>query len=268
MSVDYHSPTQNTMLTPLTLFLLGASPIPGVAAEPLPIVIPLETATAVESYEDLIKAYSAAKNARRAEIKAAKTAKERKELRAMRPASQFLARFEAVGEAGDVRGFLWMLTESRKLGIKKSDRITHKLDIYGRIVMAPAGSKEFVSALRMIGEDDKLDATQRVNLLKRVMGREDVLGKGQCTAQLLAGSLLFKSEVGSDMAMGKQILEELVANEKCSGFAGAAEQALSGISIEVGGMAPDFQGTTIDGETFNLYDYRGKVVLVDFFGFW
>jgi hypothetical protein len=36
----------------------------------------------------------------------------------------------------------------------------------------------------------------------------------------------------------------------------------------VGEPAPDFTGRTIDGSTFKLSDYRGKVVMLDFWGDW
>ncbi len=36
----------------------------------------------------------------------------------------------------------------------------------------------------------------------------------------------------------------------------------------VGKKAPDFEGEDQDGKTFKLSDYRGKVVVVDFWGFW
>ncbi|MBL4771474.1 MAG: redoxin domain-containing protein [Planctomycetes bacterium] len=257
------------MLIPITLLLLGATPPPAVAPVAAPTVAVAWTAPVrVDSYGDLMSAYSQAKADRRAAIKAAGSAKERRELRAKRPATDFLPRFEALGESGDVRGFTWMLDEAKRLGIGKSDRLAHLLDVYGRIVMAPADSKHFAEAMQRIGEEKKLDASQRVSLLKRVLGREDAAGEGRCTAQLFAGSLLFKSDVASDQAMGEQILKELVASESCSNQVKAAEQALLGVSIEVGGTAPDFEGTTIDGKTFNLSDYRGKVVLLDFFGFW
>jgi peroxiredoxin len=36
----------------------------------------------------------------------------------------------------------------------------------------------------------------------------------------------------------------------------------------VGKPAPDFYAETIDGHAFKLSDYKGKVVLLDFYGFW
>jgi peroxiredoxin len=35
-----------------------------------------------------------------------------------------------------------------------------------------------------------------------------------------------------------------------------------------GKMAPDIEGEDIDGKRFKLSDYRGKVVLLDFWGDW
>ena len=36
----------------------------------------------------------------------------------------------------------------------------------------------------------------------------------------------------------------------------------------VGSQAPEIEGQDVDGETFRLSDYRGKVVLLDFWGHW
>jgi thiol-disulfide isomerase/thioredoxin len=36
----------------------------------------------------------------------------------------------------------------------------------------------------------------------------------------------------------------------------------------VGEVAPDFEGTMPNGATLNLSDYRGKIVLLDFWGTW
>jgi cytochrome oxidase Cu insertion factor (SCO1/SenC/PrrC family) len=39
-------------------------------------------------------------------------------------------------------------------------------------------------------------------------------------------------------------------------------------NLSVGCVAPDFHAEDVDGAAFQLSDYRGKVVLVDFWGFW
>ena len=37
---------------------------------------------------------------------------------------------------------------------------------------------------------------------------------------------------------------------------------------KVGEQAPDIIGEDVDGKEFKLSDYRGKVVVLDFWGFW
>jgi cytochrome oxidase Cu insertion factor (SCO1/SenC/PrrC family) len=38
--------------------------------------------------------------------------------------------------------------------------------------------------------------------------------------------------------------------------------------IQIGSKAPDIAGEDIEGKNFKLTDYRGKVVMLDFWGHW
>ena len=38
--------------------------------------------------------------------------------------------------------------------------------------------------------------------------------------------------------------------------------------LQIGMTAPDIVGEDVDGVKFKLSDYRGKVLVVDFWGFW
>ena len=40
------------------------------------------------------------------------------------------------------------------------------------------------------------------------------------------------------------------------------------IGINIGNIAPDFRGTTLDGKTIRLSEFRGKIVLVNDFASW
>jgi hypothetical protein len=48
----------------------------------------------------------------------------------------------------------------------------------------------------------------------------------------------------------------------------AATEPPIAIGLEVGHRAPDFEAKDIEGVAFKLSDYRGKVVVLDFWGFW
>ena len=40
------------------------------------------------------------------------------------------------------------------------------------------------------------------------------------------------------------------------------------VGLQVGFRAPDFEAVDLEGKRFKLSDYRGKVVALDFWGFW
>jgi hypothetical protein len=40
------------------------------------------------------------------------------------------------------------------------------------------------------------------------------------------------------------------------------------IGLQVGNLAPEIEGEDIERRTFKLSDYRGKVVMLDFWGHW
>jgi cytochrome oxidase Cu insertion factor (SCO1/SenC/PrrC family) len=53
-----------------------------------------------------------------------------------------------------------------------------------------------------------------------------------------------------------------------SSSAVAAAPANAKVGRDVGNLAPDFEAKDVEGKAFRLSDYRGKVVLLDFWGFW
>jgi cytochrome oxidase Cu insertion factor (SCO1/SenC/PrrC family) len=51
------------------------------------------------------------------------------------------------------------------------------------------------------------------------------------------------------------------------GLSAAAPEDVK-VGLEVGNRAPEIQGEDLDGVKFKLSDYRGKVVMLDFWGDW
>jgi len=67
----------------------------------------------------------------------------------------------------------------------------------------------------------------------------------------------------------KQCLEQLVQEYATSKEAPNAKGTLFRLNkLRPGMAAPDFEAVDVDGESFRLSDYGGRVVLLDFWGFW
>ncbi len=68
---------------------------------------------------------------------------------------------------------------------------------------------------------------------------------------------------GHDGHKATEVASKLVAKlEK------GEDEPSENVGTEVGQVAPDIVGLDLDGESFNLYDYKGKVVMLDFWGDW
>jgi len=68
----------------------------------------------------------------------------------------------------------------------------------------------------------------------------------------------------------EDVLQDFKAVKSAQGTLGSqAEAELFELrNLTVGRVAPDIVGQDVDGATFKLSDYRGKVVVLDFWGFW
>ena len=86
-------------------------------------------------------------------------------------------------------------------------------------------------------------------------------GLGKLCASLGAGE--------PDAKLATEVLRKILANSPHADVKAAAESSLFELEhLQVGMKAPDFEAVDQGGEGFRLSDYAGKVVLVDFWGFW
>jgi len=73
-------------------------------------------------------------------------------------------------------------------------------------------------------------------------------------------------ETGTDS--GDTTVANSAGNNATTVSEGRAAPVNATIGFEVGNQAPEITGEDIDGKKFKLSDYRGKVVLLDFWGDW
>ena len=104
---------------------------------------------------------------------------------------------------------------------------------------------------------------------------DDVAGKhkdADCQAQalLVRGSIRLQTAQSDDeRKAAAEDLRKVATVAKDDDLKKQAKDALFEIeNLQVGCTAPDIAAKDVDGVDFKLSDYRGKVVLLDFWGFW
>ncbi|MFT4511836.1 MAG: hypothetical protein ACI89X_001042 [Planctomycetota bacterium] len=98
--------------------------------------------------------------------------------------------------------------------------------------------------------DNHSDKAIRV---KALLARARMHGAANKTEQAVA-DLKMVMELTTDADLLAEAKEALVEVQK--------------VAPSVGAAAPEIDGVDVDGVNFKLSDYRGKVVLLDFWGFW
>jgi hypothetical protein len=83
-----------------------------------------------------------------------------------------------------------------------------------------------------------------------------------------------KDQVAADNAEAEKLFEKVLADYKDIkvGQMSLAERSESNLfeirHLQIGNVVPDIEGEDTDGKKFKLSDYRGKVVMLDFWGHW
>lgn len=245
-----------------TCLPLGATDL--ASPEPLAVAATFDG----EAYDTLVEAYESAYTAWREKISAAESSKERKALRAAPPAADYWPRFEKLASQGEGQALLWMATHVTKLKVKSSERGAILTPIFESLVSDHV-TEDWFSAVpgEIYKQRRKLGEESALALLARIVdGSKD--DEVRASALLQQYLVLGRQEGEEAAASAAAILERLSADfpNTAAGMQ-ARVRSLQG-KTEVGMVAPDFGGKSIDGFEFKLSEFRGKVVMLDFYGFW
>jgi thiol-disulfide isomerase/thioredoxin len=214
----------------------------------------------------LSREYEVAQAAHRAELERLKGAA-RAERAEDKPAAQFWGRFEALAAAGEGRAVFWMASHARERGaaIPAAEGRAQAKQLYGELVAGWADAAWFGKVVDQLGSERALLGGEELERLYRVVLERNPARGVQ--AQALAGLAqeLARQKTPEAEREAEQLRARLAAD-----YADTEQGARAARKLElaVGSPAPEFTGRTIDGREFKLSDYRGQVVLVDFYGFW
>lgn len=252
----------------LTTILFLASGLPfGTATActpaPMSVVTPAE-----ETFATLVVEYDAALQTWRDQLNEAETSKERKALRDANPALAFWPRFQKLADAGDGESLLWQVEHLRDTGVKSKKRGEQLRPLYDKLVEHHADEDWFVKVPDQLYRQRRYVGNEEAHaLLVRIDKGSENLDVRASAVMTLAN---LTAKIGGEGSEAKvEALYDRLEKEFAETEAGmkARTKRMQG-QTEVGKEAPEFVGKTIDGFEFKLSEYRGKVVMLDFYGFW
>ena len=154
----------------------------------------------------------------------------------------------------------------------KTTRVTDPRPLLRRLISDHASSPKFIVIARHL--DRHLRSFPREEMIGLVDLVLEQTPSDEIRAYALYGRARMltrgKDATAEDRARAERELAEaasLVAVDSSLGLVLAGRE-LKKTHLKVGFEAPDIVGTDLDGEEFRLSDYRGKVVMLDFWGDW
>lgn len=190
-------------------------------------------------------------------------------LRKQKPAVEFYPKFAEFADRGEGRALIWMMERCKDAGQKSRESKETRSRLAARLVKEHVNDECFADALPVIFKNKSSIGIEGLEALSNQIFDtcESKVTKAQ-TMSHLAG-VFSRSKKGGHMDKGEALYKRLETEFSED----VLSQALSGqrfrdMFLRVGKVAPDFDAETADGEAFKLSDYRGKVTLIDFWGFW
>jgi hypothetical protein len=187
------------------------------------------------------------------------------------PLAAWFPRNEELADLGQPDALVWCLQQVSTTGRDLATILACKDRWYAKLVEEHVDSAALEKALvylRAEGSPGGLPAARAMELLETVARTTK---KPAVQAKALSAVLepLSRSGLADAPARRKALLERLVKEHGDTPEGLRAKAALNGeVNLAIGNVAPDFTTKDADGVEFKLSDYRGKVVVLDFWGFW
>jgi hypothetical protein len=224
------------------------------------------------AYAELDKAYQAGKRAALEELDRRRAAGEKlTEAETKSAALEYWPRFEALSSKGSGHARLWMALEMQS-AFKSRDRAVNQKEsvrLLDEVVAKDADAAwigelaKSLTALYITLPEEEVDRV--VDALAAKSSRKEVV------AEALYRSAAFDktSKRAGAAARADEITKRLQRDYADTNFGRKARgEENRAVGLNVGNLAPEFTTQDSEGVTFKLSDYRGKVVVLDFWGFW
>jgi len=201
----------------------------------------------------------------------AKTDEEKQKAIAGMPGKNYLPEIRAIAEeaAGTdtaAQAWIWVL----KLGVEPKER----QEIVELLLSDHMSSTAMEELANQVAGSVVDQGEERVVEALRAIVDESPHPSARAAALFSLGTVLLDSKDAAHKAEGHACLEAVVTkyaefSRGDSTYKAAAEGLLFALDhLQIGMTAPDFESVDENGVKWKLSDYKGKVVVVDFWGFW
>ncbi len=187
------------------------------------------------------------------------------------PTPGFYDRFEQLALQDQPDALRWCIGIAGSIGFSMDEAIARKLVLYEHMVKAHAASHwidDIIQFLRNEGGPTGVGVERGTGFLADI-AKATSNAQTRANALWTEGSLFFDSKKPEEQARATAVWKEIVA--KCPNTPQsrrAAGLVFQADHLQVGMTAPDVSTVDTDGAAFKLSDFRGKVTVVVFWGFW
>jgi len=223
-----------------------------------------EVAPAKDVVATLAAEYDEAVKAHKKELKEAKRT-ERKAIRDRHPVNEYWPKFQKLAEGNNGRALMWLADHVKdNRSIKRADRAKTLKPIYAALIKHHGDKAWFGDALNSLSKNAKMLEEADVAQFYK-----DAATGTKGDAKGLALFYGAKALMKDDPKTANGFLDTLLKEHKNDHvYTKAQAMRVKSSDVVVGKAAPDFLGETKDGFKFHLEDYKGKVTVLDFYGFW
>ncbi|MCP4092713.1 MAG: hypothetical protein GY747_04620 [Planctomycetes bacterium] len=184
------------------------------------------------------------------------------------PTASYYARFRDHADLGNISARLWCLRNFQHDSVLQDYR---KLRWQGEafsLATAVRNDVQLSAQLRRsVGSGWQFSGKTTDKVLQYLQDVTVVEEIERATMTARSRNMLDSS--GETFEKGRSLAERVIKTWPDSDEAARLDGMLNARdTLVIGGTPANFTGTDVDGNEINLYDYRGKVVLIDFWGFW
>jgi AhpC/TSA family len=233
---------------------------------------PVSTSDLEREYSELDKAYQASRRAAADEIEARRKAGEKTDDGAAKSVeSEYWPRFEELAAKGSGHARLWMALELQIAFKSRARALNQKetLKLLDEVVAKSADepwiselAKSFTALYIMLPEEE---VDRLVDAFAAASHKKDAVAEALYRSASFGKSSKRPGAAVRAEEISKRLQTEFADTEYARKSRGEVARV---VGLGVGNVAPEFTTKDADGVEFKLSDYRGKVVVLDFWGFW